>query len=246
MSNLSVFQFESREVRTVVDKGEPWFVAADVCAALGLSNVSQACGRLDDDERRDLITDDVTGRQQATVCINESGVYSLTLTSRKPEAKRFKKWVTSEVLPSIRKTGSYSVPQPSFQLPTTFSEALRLAAEQAEQIERQQAQLAVATPKAQALDRISVADGEMCITNAAKAIGVPPKRLFSWLEQNEWVYRRPGSKRHTAYQARIKAGYLTHKVTTVERTDGSEKVVESVIVTPKGLTKLAEVMAGAV
>ena len=138
------------------------------------------------------------------------------------------------------------VAQPAFQVPATLSAALRLAAEQAEQIEQQQAQLAIAAPKAQALDRIAQADGEMCITNAAKTIGVQPKKLFAWMEQHDWIYRRPGSKRHTAYQARIKAGYLTHKVTTVERTDGSEKVVESVIVTPKGLTKLAEVMAGAV
>ncbi len=133
--------------------------------------------------------------------------------------------------------------QPTFQVPATLSAALRLAAEQAEQIEQQQAQLAITAPKAQALDRIAQADGEMCITNAAKTIGVQPKKLFAWMEQHDWIYRRPGSKRHTAYQARIKAGYLTHKVTTVERSDGSEKVVESVIVTPKGLAKLAEVAA---
>lgn len=133
--------------------------------------------------------------------------------------------------------------QPAFQIPATLSAALRLAAEQAEQIEQQQAQLAITAPKAQALDRIAQADGEMCITNAAKTIGVQPKKLFAWMEQHDWIYRRPGSKRHAAYQARIKAGYLTHKVTTVERSDGSEKVVESVIVTPKGLAKLAEVAA---
>ena len=133
--------------------------------------------------------------------------------------------------------------QPAFQIPATLSAALRLAAEQAEQIEQQQAQLAITAPKAQALDRIAQADGEMCITNAAKTIGVQPKKLFEWMERHDWIYRRPGSKRHTAYQARIKAGYLTHKVTTVERSDGSEKVVESVIVTPRGLAKLAEVAA---
>lgn len=133
--------------------------------------------------------------------------------------------------------------QPAFQIPATLSAALRLAAEQAEQIEQQQAQLAIAAPKAQALDRIAQADGEMCITNAAKTIGVQPKKLFEWMERHDWIYRRPGSKRHTAYQARIKAGHLTHKVTTVERSDGSEKVVESVIVTPKGLAKLAQVAA---
>ena len=141
-------------------------------------------------------------------------------------------------------------PQPQVALPHDYITALEhlLESKKAEQLaiaQRDEAttQLAITAPKAQALDRIAQADGEMCITNAAKTIGVQPKKLFAWMEQHDWIYRRPGSKRHTAYQARIKAGYLTHKVTTVERSDGSEKVVESVIVTPKGLAKLAEVAA---
>lgn len=135
--------------------------------------------------------------------------------------------------------------QPPVALPdfTNPAIAARAWAEQFEAKAQAQEQLAIAAPKAQALDRIAQADGEMCITNAAKTIGVQPKKLFEWMERHDWIYRRPGSKRHTAYQARIKAGYLTHKVTTVERSDGSEKVVESVIVTPKGLAKLAEVAA---
>ena len=157
-------------------------------------------------------------------------------------AMRESKSVRRHVLARLKELEAKAA-QPAFQIPATLSAALRLAAEQAEQIERQQQQLAIAAPKAQALDRIAQADGEMCITNAAKTIGVQPKNLFAWMEQHDWIYRRPGSKRHTAYQARIKAGYLTHKVTTVERSDGSEKVVESVIVTPRGLAKLAEVAA---
>lgn len=157
-------------------------------------------------------------------------------------AMRESKSVRRHVLARLKELEA-KVAQPAFQIPATLSAALRLAAEQAEQIEQQQAQLAITAPKAQALDRIAQADGEMCITNAAKTIGVQPKKLFEWMERHDWIYRRPGSKRHTAYQARIKAGYLTHKVTTVERSDGSEKVVESVIVTPKGLAKLAEVAA---
>ncbi len=157
-------------------------------------------------------------------------------------AMRESKSVRRHVLARLKELEA-KVAQPAFQIPATLSAALRLAAEQAEQIEQQQAQLAITAPKAQALDRIAQAEGEMCITNAAKTIGVQPKKLFEWMERHDWIYRRPGSKRHTAYQARIKAGYLTHKVTTVERSDGSEKVVESVIVTPRGLAKLAEVAA---
>ena len=110
MNNLapSVFRFESHEVRTVMLSGEPWFVAADVCAVLEIANPRHAISRLDDDEKGVVISDTLGGKQEMST-VNESGLYSLILTSRKPEAKRFKKWVTSEVLPSIRKTGSYQL-----------------------------------------------------------------------------------------------------------------------------------------
>ena len=106
--SLSVFKFDSLEVRTVIgEDGQPWFVAADVCAALDVGNVSMAVSRLDEDEKG-ISSVDTHGGAQEQAIINESGLYSLILTSRKAEAKRFKKWVTSEVLPSIRKTGTYS------------------------------------------------------------------------------------------------------------------------------------------
>lgn len=110
MSELSVFNFDSYTVRTLTRDGEPWFVAADVCDALGLGDTSKACSRLDDDEKL-IRTMFVSGQNREVLTINESGLYSLILTSRKPEAKRFKKWVTSEVLPSIRKTGQYAAPK---------------------------------------------------------------------------------------------------------------------------------------
>lgn len=110
MSNqLQVFKFEDKTIRTHIELDEsPWWAAADVCVALGLSNSSQAVARLDEDERRAIISNDTAGRPNSIIFINESGLYSLVLGSKKSEAKRFKKWVTSEVLPSIRKTGSFS------------------------------------------------------------------------------------------------------------------------------------------
>ena len=118
MSELSVFNFDSQALRTLTRNGEPWFVAADVCEVLTIGNPSLAVnGRadregsgLDEDERGIAIVNTPSGEQEVLV-INESGLYSLILTSRKPEAKRFKKWVTSEVLPSIRKTGQYTAPK---------------------------------------------------------------------------------------------------------------------------------------
>lgn len=130
--------------------------------------------------------------------------------------------------------------RPVFVIPTTLSSALMLASQQAEQIEQQQAQLAIASPKADALDLLTLADGSMCITNAAKAVSKQPKAMFAWLQTNDWIYRRPGGV-WCAYQDRIKSGMLTHKITTVSRSDGTEKIVEQVLVTAKGLAKLAEV-----
>lgn len=108
------FTFSTQELRVIMRDGEPWFVAADVCAALGIKRTDDGAGRLDDDEKGAASIRTPGGEQQMTV-VSESGLYSLVLGSRKPEAKRFKKWVTSEVLPSIRKTGRYQLPSHSAQ-----------------------------------------------------------------------------------------------------------------------------------
>lgn len=113
-SSLSIFQFESREIRIVLINGEPWFVAKDVCDILEVKNVGDALSRLDLDEKRELSSQEVVGLTDnpsvtRLSIISESGMYALVLSSRKPEAKPFRKWVTSEVLPSIRKTGGYSI-----------------------------------------------------------------------------------------------------------------------------------------
>lgn len=104
MSNkVAVFNYENNQVRNITIKGEPWFVLADVCKVLELSNPSRVAQRLECDERSNF----KLGRQGNAVVINESGLYAVILRSDKPQAKPFRKWVTSEVLPSIRKTGSY-------------------------------------------------------------------------------------------------------------------------------------------
>lgn len=115
MSSIVAFDFESQNVRVMMGQdGEPWFVAADVCTALTIS--TEQTRRLDDDEKG-LRTVQTPGGQQEMVAINESGLYSLILTSRKAEAKRFKRWITHEVLPSIRKTGAYAAPGSVAALP---------------------------------------------------------------------------------------------------------------------------------
>lgn len=108
-SNRAVerFSFEGAEVRALMVDDEPWWVATDVCSALGLSDPRKSVGLLDEDERNTVPVTDSLGRQQQTYIINESGLYSLILRSRKPEAKVFKRWITREVLPAIRKHGRY-------------------------------------------------------------------------------------------------------------------------------------------
>ena len=128
---ISAFSFEGANVRIFNRKDEPMWVLSDVCNVLGILNVGNVRSRLDEDEVDDIRIVDAIGRNQETTIINESGLYSLILTSRKPAAKRFKKWVTAEVLPAIRKTGVYSVAtarpkrKPAFD--TTYLRLLRIA-----------------------------------------------------------------------------------------------------------------------
>lgn len=153
----------------------------------------------------------------------------LLLTSRYSAKQRLAiidRWIELETTPQLN-------------IPTTFAEALRIAADQAEQIEQQQAQILEYAPKADALDRIATADGSLCITNAAKDLQMRPKDLFAWLNANDWIYRRAGNSSWTGHSAALKAGRVEHKVMTVTRTDGSEKVTEQVRITPKGLARLA-------
>lgn len=109
MSAVMPFSFEEHAVRVLTRDGEPWFVLADVCGVLDISNSRDASNRLDEDEKGVVTTDTLGGPQEMSI-INESGLYNLIFTSRKPEARRFRKWVTGEVLPAIRKTGSYGLP----------------------------------------------------------------------------------------------------------------------------------------
>jgi anti-repressor protein len=235
------FIFNGAEVRTVVQGDAPWFVLSDVCRVLEISNVGNASARLDEDEKASIRSPDATsaGGNPNVITVNESGLYSLILTSRKPAAKLFKKWVTAEVLPAIRQTGGYMVAAPD---ETPEALALRALTVLQATVERQKAQLAIALPMVAALERIAEADGSHCITDAAKALQVRPKDLFSFLSRHAWIYRRAGSDHWCAYQSRIAGGDLLHKVTTVLRADGTEKITEQVRVTAQGITKLAKLM----
>lgn len=119
MSNIQIFNYQSNEVRTVEMGGEPWFVLKDVCNILGISKYRDTAARLDADERGSVEVDTLGGTQQV-IAVNESGLYHVILRSDKPEAAPFRKWVTSEVLPQIRKTGSYMLPKMTKEMQAIF------------------------------------------------------------------------------------------------------------------------------
>lgn len=144
-NEIQVWNYESSEIRTVQVNGEPWFVLADVCKVLELSTPARVAERLEKDEVSQTHTIDRMGREQKTTIINESGLYTVILRSDKPQAKPFRKWVTSVVLPSIRKTGSYSVQQPNaFENLSPQLQVLIQMETRQKQIEARQAEQATA------------------------------------------------------------------------------------------------------
>lgn len=143
-NEIQVWNYESSEIRTVQVNGEPWFVLADVCKVLEISNSRNISSRLEPDEKGVTLVDTLGGTQQMTI-INESGLYAVVLRSDKPQAKPFRKWVTSVVLPSIRKTGSYSVQQPNaFENLSPQLQVLIQMETRQKQIEARQAEQATA------------------------------------------------------------------------------------------------------
>lgn len=177
MTALDIFTYGGQQVRTIHIDGEPWFVAADVCAVLGIANSRDALARLDADEKGVGITDTLGGAQQVAV-VNESGLYALTWTSRKEAAATFRRWVKRDVLPSIRKTGQFGS-----ALPTNFAEALELAAVKVREIESLEAKAAADAPKVDAFDRLMDADGHYPMDAVAKMIGIGRNTLFRRLRE---------------------------------------------------------------
>ncbi|GBQ07508.1 Rha family transcriptional regulator [Saccharibacter floricola] len=131
---------------------------------------------------------------------------------------------------------------PQLRVPQTLPEALRLAAEQAEEIEQQKAQISSMQDDVSAFDRIAKAEGALNITKAAKALQIKRKDLFEYLHRHKWIYRRNGDSEWLGYASRTQTGDLTHKVTTILQPDGEERVCQRVLVTPQGISKLAKLL----
>jgi len=148
-----VFDYQGYKVRTITIDDEPWFVAKDVCGILDISNGRQALVRLDDDEKNTVILNDGTPGNPNTAIVNEPGLYSLILSSRKPEARMFKRWITHEVLPQIRQTGSYNAPQSPTE---ALLQAVHILAEQERKIQQLEAGQQVLQHRVNNLDHVNI------------------------------------------------------------------------------------------
>jgi prophage antirepressor-like protein len=133
---INFFSYQQKQVRVIIKDGEPWWVAKDVCDILEINNSRQAITRLDEDEKNTVIINDGTSGNPNKTIINEPGLYTLILTSRKPEAKEFKRWITHEVIPSIRKTGKYNINNNKITPLDAFKQLIKVLDEQNERIEQ--------------------------------------------------------------------------------------------------------------
>lgn len=234
MKDIQIFNNpEFGQVRTVVIDDEPWFVAADVCRALDIGNSRQAVTRLDDDEKNTVtLNDGIPGNPEKTV-VNEPGLYSLVLGSRKPEAKAFKRWITHEVIPAIRKTGGYHVPQsPEEQMAQGLLAAQKLLAEKDKRIEEMR-------PKEIFADAVSVSKTDILIGDLAKLIkqnghDIGQKRLFAWLREKGYLIKRKGLDWNMPTQKAMEMKLFRVKETVITHSDGHTTVSKTPKVTGKG------------
>lgn len=193
MSNIQIFNYQSNEVRTVEMRGEPWFVLKDVCTVLGLTTPARVAERLDGDEVSQTHLTDSMGRKQETTVVNESGLYHVILRSDKPEAAPFRKWVTSEVLPSIRKNGGYIAGQQELSPQELMAKALLVAnktlAEREARISELTVQNNIMAPKAEYFDELVDRNMLTSFRDTAKELGIKPKTFVDWLLAKKFIYR---------------------------------------------------------
>lgn len=192
MSSIIPFNYKSKQVRTIIKDGEPWFVVKDVCEILEINNPNMAAARLDDDEVSQAEVIDSLGRRQMTNVVNEPGLYNLILRSDKPEAKRFKRWIAHEVLPAIRKHGAYMTPETIEKVLSDPDTIIRLATE----LKKERQRRMELEPKAQGYDYLMNAQGTVTIGEAAKIIdikGIGQNKFFKILVAEGIIYKKGNS-----------------------------------------------------
>lgn len=248
-AEIQTFNFNNATLRTMTDKnGDPWFVAKDVCDILGLENSRKATADLDSDEKNTVtISDGIPGNPNKTI-ISEPGLYKLIMRSRKPEAKEFQRWVTHEVLPSIRRTGGYIPAGDADNDEDIMARAVLIAQKTIErknqQLKAKDAQIRELKSKAQALDDFTDVEDKLLIRDAAKILsnaGTPisEKQLREWMKANDWIYKTGNSWHATAKHCT--AGHLVMVMSQKHGTkpDGTKFAFHPTVrITRKGLALL--------
>lgn len=241
MNKIQIFKYRTNDVRTVQMDGEPWFVLKDVCKVLDLGTTAKVAERLDADEKGMNQIHTPGGMQSVTV-INESGLYNVILRSDKPEAKPFRKWVTSEVLPAIRKHGAYMTPetlQAAILNPDTMIQLCQQLKAEQDKNTMLSARVTELEPKGIFADAVSTNNNSILIGELAKIIrqnGVDmgQNRLFEWMRENGYLIRGSRTDRNMPTQRSMELGLFEIKETTICHSDGHTSINKTPKVTGKG------------
>jgi anti-repressor protein len=242
MTQVIPFNFDGFPVDAILRDGEPWFVLGRVCRVLGLDNASYVASRFPEDEKTSLAINYPPHGLRDTTIINERGLWRLVLTSRKPEAERFKTWIVGEVIPTIRKTGGYGQPAPvapNLRDPRTMAaiaaqlveinEELNGKLAVAEQrVAQSEAKVATLAPKAQAYEDLCEADGNYGLQNAGRILRMGPNTFVKWLKAREYLFDQGG--------VAVPFGkYCAQGLFSIKARDVDGKWRTQTYVTPKGL-----------
>lgn len=236
MNEVQLFNFENHEVRSLLINSEPWFVGKDVASILGYKKPENAITNHVDDEDKTTTLIQGTGSnyKSKTVIINESGLYSLVLSSKLPSAKKFKRWVTSEVLPALRKTGQYQVKELSGQelMAKALIEAQSVLSAKDKQIEEMKPKVVFAD--AVATSHTSILVGELAKILKQNGIDMGQKRLFAWLREKGYLIKRQGTDYNMPTQKAMDLGLFEIKEGSYVNGSGVNITTKTPKVTGKG------------
>ena len=239
-----IFNFRGQDVRTVIINNEPYFVGKDVAEILGYTNSRQALKNHVDEDDKGVSKCDTPGGKQDLVIINESGLYSLILSSKLPQAKEFKRWVTSEVLPTIRKHGMFATDElldnPDFAIAT-----LQKLKEEREAKKLLEATIEEQKPKVIFANAVSASHTSILVGEFAKlmrqnGVNMGQNRMFVWLRENGYLINRKGSDKNMPTQKSMELGLFEIKETTINHSDGHISINKTPKITGKGQLYFAD------
>ena len=239
MHDLQIFKYENHGVRTLTINNEPYFVTKDVATILGYSNSRKALIDHVDAEDKGVTKCDTLGGMQNVTVINESGLYSLIMSSKLPSAKKFKHWVTGEVLPNIRRHGAYLTDQKAIDIMTNKDGLANLLKQAADQLEQKDVQIKKLEPKARFADTVAASEDTILIGDLAKilksnGIDIGQNRLFEWLRLHGYLTKRHGSSRNMPTQKSIERNLFKIKETAITHADGHISIQKTTKVTGTG------------